>query len=98
MPNYGGVKFLGTLYVVLGWLICIAGVIIFLASVMAALAASTRAETAKEATAMMAGGGLAGLFSGGVMFFGGLILIGSGQLFYCVRDMARNSFLLRPMR
>jgi hypothetical protein len=73
-------------------------VIVFLAALLTAAGATSEAQTASQATTMLAVGGIYGLVIGAVMFVSGLILIGFGQLFYCVRDMARNSFLLRPMR
>ena len=51
----------------------------------------------REGFAAALGGTLAGSVLGGVMFMVGFVQLGIGQLFYCIRDIAQNSFYLRRL-
>ena len=95
IPNYGGVKFLGTLYTILGWITCAVGVIVFLVMAIGSLGAGIKADS--SGGAILAAGGMMGLLLGAAIVLAGLMQVGFGQLFYCIRDMARNSFYLRNM-
>lgn len=83
VPNYGGVQFLGTLYIVLGYIACTIGGVVF-------LEAATRNTTSRAGVTM-------GLLAGGGVVITGLMMVGFGQLFHCIRDMAQNSFRLRGL-
>lgn len=87
-PSYWGVKFIGMNLCLSGVFLVIVGAI--LASV-GVFAPSTAAAAVGEAEARWA----ARLFwiVGGISCaLWGCFFVGVGQLFYCIRDMARNSF------
>jgi len=101
-PNYGGVKFIGRVYEILGWVCCILGVVVFALCLLGGLAGGadtgySSASRARGAVLGGLGGGLMGAIFGGMLILAGVIQIGMGQLFYCMRDLARNSFHLQRL-
>jgi hypothetical protein len=83
VPRYNGVLFLGTLYMVLGGIACIGGAIVL----------GIGLTHTSEGMAVL----MTRLTVGLPLIIAGLMLIGFGQLFYCIRDMAQNSFCLRDL-
>jgi len=88
-PSYGGVTFIGSLFCVLGALRWGVGAIVLLVLVAAAV---------KSGDAWVAfAAGTTGLVIGVLLLVAGFVLVGLGQVFFCVRDLARNSFWLRRL-
>ena len=95
IPNYGGVKFLGAVYTLLGWITCVVGGIIFLVVAVVTVAAIAQGEQPGREIVPGVFMGVVGLWWGAATVLVGLMQIGFGQLFYCIRDMAQNSFYLQ---
>jgi hypothetical protein len=98
IPHYGGLLFLGWLYVVLGF-ICfavggIAAGVMLIGSIAGGFQA-TRSGMPPEARDLVVIGGFGSFVVAGMVFICGMIQIGFGQLMFAIRDMAQNSFWLR---
>jgi Na+-translocating ferredoxin:NAD+ oxidoreductase RnfE subunit len=87
MPRYAGVAFIGGLYQVLGIVCGLGGIAVIVISLFAE---SDRSRSSAISSVVGVGGVVSGL---GLVLIG-FVIIGIGQLFDCVRDMARNSFQL----
>jgi hypothetical protein len=100
-PNYGGVKFIGRLYEICGYILCVLGCIVILLSLVSliagAVATSGHGSAGSAIVGLLGVGGLVGAIYGALLMLLGICEIGAGQLFYCVRDMARNSFYLQRL-
>lgn len=96
IPNYGGVKFLGTFYVILGIVLCVAGVAAAACSLLAGTVGWSPTTKPVTVDGVLISGTI-GAIGGGALFLGGMLQIGIGQLFYCFRDLARNSFNLQRL-
>ena len=90
-PNYGGVKFIGVVYELGGVLSCIIGVVIII------FGFSVPTGYSNDSGGVLGRGVEGALILGGIFIFAGLFQIGIGQIFYCIRDMAQNSFHLRRL-
>lgn len=92
-PRYQVVRMVGVIQQVLGYIIVgVGGLWLGFGVVMAVL---TLVKT-KEATFAIVGltaNGVIGLY----LLILGIFLVGAGQLLFCVRDMARNSFYLKRL-
>ena len=99
VPGYAGLKILGWLQIILGFILLAVGTI----SILAVLVGSLVGEVAAAREGARTGG--AGFLLGGglsagiaiVVFIAGITQIGYGQLLLAIRDMAQNSFWLRRM-
>lgn len=87
IPSYFGVSLIGTCFVIFGVLTTILGGIGIVLSIM-----GTNNQSPERVSGSAVG---LGAFTFGLIILGGLFQIGFGQLFYCIRDMARNTFYLR---
>jgi len=96
IPNYGGVKFIGTVGVVLGFILIFIGLLLLLFSSLGGIA-KTVFETPRFAY-QGRGFDVVGLIIGLILILVGIVNIGMGQLFYCVRDIARNSTYLQKLQ
>jgi len=105
-PNYTGVKFIGYLFIGLGVLLWIVGVVILIKALTTPSESGVHDITATSPgqtvvrTVWTGPGGEQVIFGVIVaIFFGihGFILVGIGQLFFCIRDMAQNSYYLRRL-
>lgn len=110
IPKYTAVKIVGYIYIVLGILSWALGAIVLILTIISALAGGSLMsslagglEGPDARTAAAAGGSLVaitiglGLFATLGFVIVGILSIGMGQVFFCVRDMAQNSFLLRKL-
>jgi hypothetical protein len=89
VPAYSGIKFIGYLFMLCG-LLCWGIGVPWLISIV------VRALSSGDSDVMLLMGGI-GLPVGAGLFILGFVQIGMGQLFLCIRDMARNSFHLRRL-
>lgn len=95
-PKYEAVYLLGKLQVVLGVICIIAAVLVLLVGVSSLSTAGSKSSIDKqeaEANAWLH------IVYAVAVFLAGVMYIGLGQVFQCLRDMARNSFQLhKPNR
>jgi len=91
IPDYSSVKTLALIYRVLGGISAALG--IFLIGL--AFAGLPESRSLPEAQGVEFVGALVG---GGAMILSGLILVGFGELFLCIRDSSRNSFYLKRIQ
>jgi len=84
-PEYGGVKTLAVVYAALGMMAVTVGLL----GLCAVIITAGDRERSTVTTAVGIGSAL-------FIVLSGVMLIGFGQLFECIRDIARNSFHLRP--
>jgi len=89
LPGYLGVRIMGIFYIVCGIACWLIGLAVMLYLVVGGLRSG-------DLQAAILSGGL-GLAIAIGLFILGLVQVGMGQLFLCVRDLARNSFHLRKL-
>jgi hypothetical protein len=88
IPEYYGVKYIGTIIALQGYAIIALSVVFGLFVMVAGLS-----EDGEKRIAYI-------LLSLALLFYGvswGFIVVGIGQLFYCMRDIAQNTFFLRRL-
>ncbi|MCK4624458.1 MAG: hypothetical protein KAV00_04045 [Phycisphaerae bacterium] len=105
-PNYTGVKFIGYLFIGLGVLLWIAGMVILIKSLttpsesgMHDITTTSPGQTVVRTVWTGPSGDqvMSGVIMAILCGILGFIFIGVGQLFSCIRDMAQNSYYLRRL-
>jgi hypothetical protein len=95
VPRYGGVTFLGYMFICMGILMCVMGLLVFLAAAIGGAGASYAMRGRAMPVGFGASMALIGLIYGGFIGIWGLMGVGMGFLVFCIRDMAQNTFYLR---
>lgn len=103
IPDYKGVKFLGGLFWAVGILHWVMAAIVAVGTIVGAISQGSRPPQPVEQTGFQWQGPdlwqlLMGLAVAVLIMVLGFILVGFGQLFFCIRDQTRNSFYLRRLQ
>lgn len=98
-PEYAGLKVLGWLHIISGFICFGIGFLWIIAILLAALIGGIGAarEDPSIGGGVIALGEIVSVVVAVAIFLGGIGQIGFGQLLLAVRDMARNSFWLRTL-
>lgn len=103
IPDYRGVKFLGGLFWAFGILHWVAALVVAVGTVITGSSQGSRSPQPVKQSGLQWQGPdfsqlLMGLAVAVLIMVLGFILVGFGQLFFCIRDQTRNSFYLRRLQ